>query len=48
MIPFAAFLSLWSGIFLSQWRARETELAFLWGSEGSEETAPVQTERTMQ
>eukprot|EP01052_Picozoa_sp_SAG31_P034906 SAG31_NODE_4141_length_3539_cov_2.949419_2_plen_429_part_00 len=44
IIPFAAFLGLWSGIFLSQWRARETELAFLWGSEGSEEMAPVRAE----
>jgi hypothetical protein len=33
---YSVWLSVWSVVFLSAWRRREAELAFLWGSEGFE------------
>lgn len=33
---YSVWLSIWSVVFLSVWKRREAELAFLWGSEGFE------------
>jgi hypothetical protein len=44
VIPYSAYLCFWSAMFIGTWKRRETELRFLWGSEGFEETAPVRTQ----
>ena len=35
-LVYSVLLSVWSVLFLSVWKRREAELAFLWGSEGFE------------
>ena len=36
-LMYSIFMSIWSVLFLSVWRRKEAEHAFLWGSEGFEE-----------
>lgn len=37
-LVYSVMLSVWSVLFLSEWKRREAELAFLWGSEGTEQS----------
>ena len=41
---YSVFLSLWSVVFLSFWKRREAELAFLWGTEGFEQKQEARKE----
>ena len=41
VMPFSMFLCIWSAVFITTWKRKESELAFLWGSEMVEESAPV-------
>ena len=39
-LMYSVFMSIWSVVFLSVWRRTEAEHAFLWGSEGYEDSEP--------
>ena len=39
-LVYSVFMSIWSVVFLSVWRRTEAEHAFLWGSEGYEDSEP--------